>query len=77
MECLAKDEVDTMANLGAGMVPRACHIPGIDKVRCFEVNHPEVVKRNRETVSAQLACDANDAVLRFVGKVPRGSKLAF
>lgn len=122
VECLAKNEVDTMVNLGAGMDPRAYHIPGIDKVRCFEVDHPDVVKRKMEavrralgdlpahvayvgvdldaqdveaeliksgydkasrilfiweSVSAYLTSDANDAILKFVGRAPRGSKLAF
>jgi methyltransferase (TIGR00027 family) len=121
-ECLAKNEVDAIVNLGAGMDPRAYYIPGIDKVRYFEVDHPDVVKRKKETVeralgglpehvtfvavdfnvqdveeelfksgyhttsktlfiwesvSAYLTSDANDAVFSFVGKAPRGSKLAF
>lgn len=48
-ECLAGSESDTMVNLGEGMDPRECHIPGIDKVRCFEVDLRDVIKRKRET----------------------------
>ena len=53
-ECLAKTEVDAIVNLGAGMDPRAYHIPGIDRVRYFEVDHPDVVKRKRATVERVL-----------------------
>ncbi len=121
-ECLAKSEVDVIVNLGAGMDPKAYSIPGIDEVRYFEVDHPDVIERKKETVervlgglpehvtyvgvdfteqdvqaelrrsgydpssrtlflwesvSAYLTREANDAVFRFVGKAPRGSKLAF
>jgi methyltransferase (TIGR00027 family) len=43
-ECLEKKEVETVVNLGAGMDCRAYLIPGMDKIRCFEVDHPTVIK---------------------------------
>lgn len=61
-ECLAKNEIDTMVNLGAGMDTRVCHIPGIDNVRCFEINHPDVVKRapgGLQAHSADIRVDPN------------------
>ena len=36
------------------MDPKANHIPGIDGIRRFEVDHPDVVKRKRETVERTL-----------------------
>jgi len=39
-ECLKKEEFETIVNLGAGMDCRAYYIPGIEKTRYFEVDHP-------------------------------------
>jgi len=44
-ECLKKKEVETVVNLGAGMDCRAYYIPGIEKMRYFEVDHPTVIKK--------------------------------
>jgi methyltransferase (TIGR00027 family) len=44
-ECLKKKEVETIVNLGAGMDCRAYYIPGIEKMRYFEVDHPTVIKK--------------------------------
>ena len=43
-----------MVNLGAGMDPNACFIPGIDEIRCCEFDLPDVVKRKREAVERTL-----------------------
>ena len=43
-ECLKKKEVETIVNLGAGMDCRAYYIPGIEKMRYFEVDHPKIIK---------------------------------
>ena len=44
---IAKKEIETVVNLGAGMDCRAYYIPGIDSIRYFEVDHPSVIKKKR------------------------------
>ena len=44
-ECLKKKEVETVVNLGAGMDCRGYYIPGIERMRYFEVDHPDVIKK--------------------------------
>ena len=44
-ECLKKKEVETIVNLGAGMDCRGYYIPGIERMRYFEVDHPDVIKK--------------------------------
>jgi methyltransferase (TIGR00027 family) len=53
-ECLEKKEVETIVNLGAGMDCRAYHIPGIDKLRYFEVDHPTVIKKKMKKMKKIL-----------------------
>jgi methyltransferase (TIGR00027 family) len=36
-----------VVNLGAGMDCRAYYIPGIESMRCFEVDHPSVIKQKK------------------------------
>ena len=48
----ARNDIDTKINFGTGTDPRACQIPGIDKARCFEVDHPDVVKQKGGRSSA-------------------------
>jgi len=43
-KCLKRKEVQTIVNLGAGMDCRAYYIPGIEKIRYFEVDHPKIIK---------------------------------
>ena len=43
-ECLKRKEAQTIVNLGAGMDCRAYYIPGIEKMRYFEVDHPKIIK---------------------------------
>ena len=43
-DCLKRKEAQTIVNLGAGMDCRAYYIPGIEKMRYFEVDHPKIIK---------------------------------
>ena len=45
--CIAKKEIETVINLGAGMDCRAYYIPGIESIRYFEVDHPSVIEKKR------------------------------
>ncbi len=40
-------KVKTVVNLGSGMDCRAYYIPGIERVRYFEVDHPKVIKKKK------------------------------
>ncbi|MBA7548725.1 hypothetical protein ES705_41191 [subsurface metagenome] len=53
-ECLKKKEVETVVNLGAGMDCRAYYIPGIEKMRYFEVDHPTVIKNKMKKMKKIL-----------------------
>ncbi len=44
---IAKKEIKTIVNLGAGMDCRAYYIPGVEKIRYFEVDHPKVIKQKK------------------------------
>ncbi len=44
-DSLTKKEVETVVNLGSGIDCRAYYIPGIEKIRYFEVDHPTVIKK--------------------------------
>jgi methyltransferase (TIGR00027 family) len=44
---IAKKEIETIVNLGAGMDCRAYYISGIESMRCFEVDHPSVIKQKK------------------------------
>jgi methyltransferase (TIGR00027 family) len=44
---IAQKKIATVVNLGSGMDCRAYYIPGIESMRCFEVDHPSVIKRKR------------------------------
>jgi len=46
-DSIAKKEIETVVNFGAGMDCRAYFIPGIERVRYFEVDHPKVIKKKR------------------------------
>jgi len=51
---IAKKEIETVVNLGAGMDCRAYYIPGIESMRCFEVDHPSVIKEKKAKVEKIL-----------------------
>ena len=44
-----------MVSPGVGMAPRQYHIPGIDRFRCFESEHPDVVKHSLGGLAAHAA----------------------
>jgi len=44
---IAKKEIETIVNLGAGMDCRAYYIPGIESMRYFELDHPSVIKQKK------------------------------
>ncbi len=44
---IAKKEIETVVNLGAGMDCRAYYIPGVENIRYFEVDHPKVIKQKK------------------------------
>jgi len=46
-DSIAKKEIETVVNLGAGMDCRAYYIPGIKSIRYFEVDHPSVIKQKK------------------------------
>ncbi|MBW2977952.1 class I SAM-dependent methyltransferase [Candidatus Woesearchaeota archaeon] len=46
-DSIAKKEIKTIVNLGAGMDCRAYYIPGVEKIRYFEVDHPKVIKKKK------------------------------
>ncbi|MBA7544403.1 putative S-adenosyl-L-methionine-dependent methyltransferase [subsurface metagenome] len=46
-DSIAKKEIETVVNLGAGMDCRAYYIPGIKSVRYFEVDHPSVIEQKK------------------------------
>jgi methyltransferase (TIGR00027 family) len=46
-DSIAKKEVETVVNLGAGMDCRAYYIPGIESIPYFEVDHPSVIKQKK------------------------------
>ena len=57
-DSIEKKEIETVVNLGAGMDCRAYYIPGIEKIRYFEVDYPSVV----ETKKAKMK--------KILGKLP-------
>jgi methyltransferase (TIGR00027 family) len=44
---ITKNGIETVANLGSGMDCRAYYIPGIERKRYFEVDHPAVIKKKK------------------------------
>jgi methyltransferase (TIGR00027 family) len=46
-DSIAKKEIKTIVNLGAGMDCRAYYIPGVEKIRYFEVDHPSVIEKKK------------------------------
>jgi len=44
---IAKKEIETVVNLGAGMDCRAYYIPGVEQIRYFEVDHPSVIEKKK------------------------------
>jgi len=53
-ENIAKKELETVVNLGAGMDCRAYYIPGIENIRYFEVDHPSVINKKKTKINKIL-----------------------
>jgi methyltransferase (TIGR00027 family) len=53
-DCIAKKEIKTVVNLGAGMDPRAYFIPGVENMQYFEVDHPSVIKKKKTNIKKAL-----------------------
>jgi methyltransferase (TIGR00027 family) len=53
-ESVEKKEVEVVVNLGAGMDCRAYYFPGIEKMRCFEVDHPKIIMTKMEKMKKIL-----------------------
>lgn len=49
-----KEGVGTVVNLGAGMDSRAFRIPGIENIKYFELDFPEVLKFKRSKINEKL-----------------------
>lgn len=46
-DSIAKKEIETVVNLGAGYDCRAYYIPGVEKVRYFEVDYPKIIEKKK------------------------------
>ena len=46
-ECLQKNEIEVIVNLGAGMDCRAYYILGIENLHYYEIDHPSVIKKKK------------------------------
>ena len=44
---MAKQEIETVVNLGVGMDCRAYYIPDVESISYFEVDHPSVIKQKK------------------------------
>lgn len=53
-KCLAENEIDTVVNLGAGYDCRAFYIPGVQNIRYFEVDHPDVIRQKKAKMTKIL-----------------------
>ena len=54
-DCIAKKDIKTVVNLGAGMDPRAYFIPGVENMQYFELDHPSVIKKKKASIKKALA----------------------
>lgn len=53
-ECLQKNEIDVIVNMGAGMDCRPHYIEGIEKLHYYEVDHPTVIENKKERIKKVL-----------------------
>ena len=53
-ECIQKNEVDIIVNIGAGMDCRPYYIKGIDKLHYYEIDHPTVIENKKEKIKKVL-----------------------
>ncbi|MBN1696744.1 MAG: SAM-dependent methyltransferase [Spirochaetales bacterium] len=52
--CIAEKKITTIVNLGAGMDCRGLYIPGMERLRYFEVDHPSVINKKRGKIKKML-----------------------
>lgn len=55
---IAKKEIESVVDLGAGMDCRAYYVPGAESLSYFEVDHPKVINKKR------------DKLKKILGKLP-------
>ena len=53
-ECLEKNEIEVIVNLGAGMDCKAYYLPGMENLHYFEIDHPSVLKKKIEKLKKIL-----------------------
>jgi len=51
---IAKKDLESVVNLGAGMDCRAYYVPGIENIRYFEVDYPSIIKKKKEKIKKIL-----------------------
>ena len=53
-ECLQKNEIDVIVNMGAGMDCRPHYIKGIEKLQYYEIDHPTVIEKKKQKIKKVL-----------------------
>ena len=53
-ECLQKNEIDVIINMGAGMDCRPHYIKGIEKLQYYEIDHPTVIEKKKQKIKKVL-----------------------
>lgn len=53
-ECLQKNEIEVIVNLGAGMDCRAYYISGIEHLHYYEIDHPSVIEKKKDKIKKVL-----------------------
>ena len=61
-DSIAKKGLESVVNLGAGYDCRAYYIPGIERVRYFEVDHPSVIEKKKAKMKKILGKLPNHVV---------------
>jgi methyltransferase (TIGR00027 family) len=59
---IAKKEIETVVNLGAGMDCRAYYIPGMESILYFELEHPSVIKQKKAKMEKILGKLPNNVI---------------
>jgi methyltransferase (TIGR00027 family) len=57
-DCLAEKDLESVVNIGSGYDCRAYYIPGVEKVRYFEVDYPSIIE------------DKKARMKKILGKLP-------
>jgi len=61
-DSIAKKDLESIVNLGAGMDCRAYYIPGIESIRYFEVDYPSVIEKKKAKMKKVLGKLPNHVV---------------